>query len=59
MQDHERVRHSKGGGGAAPGGNGSAPVITCPQHGTMRTGGTCTQCQATSKASRQIELEAG
>ncbi len=59
MQDHERVRHSKAGGGPQPSGNGSTPVITCPQHGTMRTGGTCSQCQATRKAGRQIELEAG
>jgi hypothetical protein len=59
MQDRERVRHNKSGGGPAPTGNGSTPVITCSQHGTMRTGGTCSQCQATAKVSRQIELEAG
>lgn len=59
MQDHERVRHSKSGGGPPPSGNGGTPVITCGTHGTMRTGGACTQCQATSKAGRQIELEAG
>lgn len=59
MQDHESVRHSKSGGGPVSTGNGSTPVITCSQHGTMCTGGTCTQCQATSKAGRQTELEAG
>ncbi len=59
MQDHERVRRSKAGGGPPPAGNGSTPVITCSLHGTMRTGGACSQCQASSKANRQIELEAG
>jgi hypothetical protein len=41
---------------------GSTLVITCSQHGTMRTGGKCGQCEAseaTGKAGRQIELEAG
>jgi hypothetical protein len=59
MQDHERVRYSKAGGGSAPTGNGSTPVITCGTHGTMRTGGPCSQCQATAKAGREIEREAG
>jgi hypothetical protein len=63
MYDHERVRYSKKGGGPQPAGNGSTRVITCGTHGTVRTGGTCSQCQAasqaTGKASRQIELEAG
>jgi hypothetical protein len=59
MQDHEHVRHNKAGGGPPPTGHGSTPIITCTQHGTMRTGGTCSQCQATSKADKQIELEAG
>ncbi len=59
MQDHERVRPSKAGGGPPATGTGSTPVITCSQHGTMRTGGKCGQCEATSQAGRQAELEAG
>jgi hypothetical protein len=59
MYDHERVRHSRTGGGPPPAGTGGKPVIICAQHGTMRTGGPCTQCQATPKAGRQAELEAG
>jgi hypothetical protein len=51
MQDHEHAAHSKGAAGPAPTGNGSTPAITCAAHGTMRTGGTCSQCQATSNAS--------
>jgi hypothetical protein len=57
---YEPVRQSKGGGGPAPVGNVGTPVITCPQQGTMRTGGTCSQCQAAaSKGGKQIEREAG
>ena len=37
-------------------GTGAPLSITCPQRGTMRTGGTCSQCQVSSKAGRQIEL---
>ncbi len=59
MQDHEHIRHSKS-GGAPSAGNGSTRVITCSQHGTMRTGGTCSQCQPTgSTSTRGPGLEAG
>jgi hypothetical protein len=51
MQDHEHIGHSKSEGGPAPTGNQSTAVTTCEAHGTMRTGGTCSQCQATSSAS--------
>jgi hypothetical protein len=44
---------------ASPAGTGNTPVITCLQHGTMRTGGTCSQCQPAGKVGRQIELQAG
>ena len=54
MQDHEHTGHSNSGGGPAPTGNQSAPVITCGAHGTMRTGGTCSQCQATTSASTRV-----
>ena len=53
MQDHQHAEHSKNGGGPAPTRNGSTPAITCTAHGTMRTGGTCSQCQATTSASIQ------
>jgi hypothetical protein len=69
MQDHERAGYSEAGGGAQPTGNESIPVITCPQHGTMRTGGACGQCQPTGSAStpalgreaagQQISAQAG
>jgi hypothetical protein len=51
MQDHQHAGHSNSGGGPALTGNESTPVITCAAHGTMRTGGTCSQCQATGTAS--------
>ena len=51
MQDHQHVEYSKNGGGPASTGNGSTPIVTCRAHGTMRTGGTCSQCQATGSAS--------
>jgi hypothetical protein len=51
MQDHQHPGHSKSAGGPALTGNQSTPIITCAEHGTMRTGGTCGQCQATSTAS--------
>ena len=51
MQDHQHAGHSTNGGGPASTGNGSTPVVTCGAHGTMRTGGTCRQCQATGNAS--------
>ena len=54
MQDHQHVEYSKNGGGPAPTVNGSTPVTTCRAHGTMRTGGSCRQCQATSSASTWV-----
>jgi hypothetical protein len=51
MQDHEHIGHSKSGGGPTPTGNQSEPVITCRAHGTMRTGGTCSQCQPSGSTS--------
>src|SRR5215472_17925974 len=50
MQDHQHIEHSNAGGGPQPAGNESTRVTTCPQHGTMRTGGTCGQCQPTGNA---------
>jgi hypothetical protein len=54
MQDHERVSDSKADGGPPPAGNESSRVITCSQHGTMRTGGTCGQCQPTGTANARV-----
>jgi len=54
MQDHEHITDSKAGGGPQPTGNGNTPVLTCKQHGTMRTGGTCRQCQATGSAGIRV-----
>ena len=54
MQDHQHLEHSNNGGGPPSTGNGSTPVTTCEAHGTMRTGGTCSQCQPTSSASAQV-----
>ncbi len=59
MQDHERVRRSKAGGGPPPAGTGSAPVITCGPHGAMCTGGKCGQYEATGTGGKQTEMEAG
>lgn len=47
--DHERVRGTRTGGGPPPTGTGSKPVILCATHGTMRTGGTCSQCDAATQ----------
>src|SRR5262249_26726308 len=30
------------------------PVTTCSQHGTMRTGGTCSQCQPTGSTGARV-----
>jgi hypothetical protein len=54
MQDHEHAGHSKNGGGPAPTGNRTTSVITCAAHGTMRTGGPCSQCQAVGSAIAQV-----
>jgi len=53
MQDHEHAGHSNS-GGPAPTRNPNTPVRTCAAHGTMRTGGTCSQCQTTSSASTRV-----
>ena len=53
MQDREHAGHTNG-AGPAPTANGSTPVTTCRAHGTMRTGGTCSQCQATSSANTRM-----
>jgi hypothetical protein len=47
-QDVTAMVHRKAGGRPQP--TGSTPVMTCSQHGTMRTGATCSQCQATRTA---------
>jgi hypothetical protein len=60
MHDHEHIKQSEAGGGPQPAGNQSTPIITCPQHGTMRTGGTCGQCQptgSTSTSTRALDRE--
>lgn len=54
MQDHEHIGHSKSEGGPTPTGNQTEPVTTCPAHGTMRTGGVCSQCQPTSSADVRV-----
>ena len=54
MQDHERAGYSKAGGGPQPAGNRNLPVITCSQHGTMRTSGTCSQCQPSGSTSTRV-----
>jgi hypothetical protein len=54
MQEHQHTGHSNSGGGPAPTPNPSTPVTTCQAHGTVRTGGTCSQCQATGDASTPV-----